>query len=486
MVLVFLLGAMGVSGAVGEARATDKEAKYLQEQFLKDDFLAVELADSLWFHMIEQSEGKLPEEYSGLYINENRELVVGVTEEVAISRFRKVLTPELIEEKTAQILKIQGYDRMGAVGKAYDSKTSVRYVRQEYSYNTIQGLFLLLESQMENIGISEICTDEINNRVVVKTDDAEGREHILKVVPSDICGAVDIRIEKSVFEDVSEVRGGSTIFKNISGNSYSIGTAGCNVYNYKIGNNGIITAAHVMSDATNAVALMDVNGAFPPVAPYTQFNITPNLISSSTKGLDAAFLPFNSSFSPSYVLTDGDSILDAGTYNSFYTGMSVIKSGHTTGRTVGTISSISHSTVHSGKKACQFLVTTIVNNGDSGGPVYYQAANNDFRPLGIVTTKNQGASAQGTELGATKIKPILFNFDLRLRTASGISSVTIGDLNGDGVVDSTDSRMLLQFSVGSISLTSAQKYRADVDQDNVIDTTDSRLVSLKEVGNTPW
>lgn len=51
-----------------------------------------------------------------------------------------------------------------------------------------------------------------------------------------------------------------------------------------------------------------------------------------------------------------------------------------------------------------------------------------------------------------------------------------GDINNDGRVDTTDSRLALQYAVGSITLTPAQLKAADFNGDGVVDTTDSRLI----------
>lgn len=51
-----------------------------------------------------------------------------------------------------------------------------------------------------------------------------------------------------------------------------------------------------------------------------------------------------------------------------------------------------------------------------------------------------------------------------------------GDIDGNGVVDSTDARLALQYAVDKISLTEWQIIRGDVNSDGKIDTTDARLI----------
>ncbi len=57
-----------------------------------------------------------------------------------------------------------------------------------------------------------------------------------------------------------------------------------------------------------------------------------------------------------------------------------------------------------------------------------------------------------------------------------------GDVNGDGSVDSSDARMILQASVNKITLTDSQQTVADVNGDQTIDSSDARMVLQAAVG----
>ena len=52
----------------------------------------------------------------------------------------------------------------------------------------------------------------------------------------------------------------------------------------------------------------------------------------------------------------------------------------------------------------------------------------------------------------------------------------LGDVNGSGIVDSTDARMVLQHEVGLFTLTPSEKTAADVNGDTNIDSTDARMI----------
>ena len=58
----------------------------------------------------------------------------------------------------------------------------------------------------------------------------------------------------------------------------------------------------------------------------------------------------------------------------------------------------------------------------------------------------------------------------------------LGDVNGDGLVDSTDARLVLQLTVRKISASSVKVDFADVDNNGKIDSTDARLILQYSVG----
>jgi len=57
-----------------------------------------------------------------------------------------------------------------------------------------------------------------------------------------------------------------------------------------------------------------------------------------------------------------------------------------------------------------------------------------------------------------------------------------GDVDGNGAVNTSDVRMILQSMVGKSTLTEDQKLRADVNNDGMIDTTDARMILQYIVG----
>ncbi len=57
-----------------------------------------------------------------------------------------------------------------------------------------------------------------------------------------------------------------------------------------------------------------------------------------------------------------------------------------------------------------------------------------------------------------------------------VTDTTTGDINNDGVVNTTDARLALQHAVEKISLNEAQLAVGDVDGNGVVNTTDARLI----------
>ena len=58
----------------------------------------------------------------------------------------------------------------------------------------------------------------------------------------------------------------------------------------------------------------------------------------------------------------------------------------------------------------------------------------------------------------------------------------IGDVNGDGTVDSSDARLVLQAEVDLVQFTTVQKIAADVNGDGKINSTAARMILQYEVG----
>ena len=59
----------------------------------------------------------------------------------------------------------------------------------------------------------------------------------------------------------------------------------------------------------------------------------------------------------------------------------------------------------------------------------------------------------------------------------------VGDINNDGVIDTTDSQLVMKYALGSATPSVLQREAADVNMDGQVDTTDARLILQKASGN---
>ena len=60
--------------------------------------------------------------------------------------------------------------------------------------------------------------------------------------------------------------------------------------------------------------------------------------------------------------------------------------------------------------------------------------------------------------------------------------VVLGDVNGDGAVDTTDAKLIMQYDLGLIDETALTLEAADVNGDGAVDTTDAKLVMQLDLG----
>lgn len=76
-----------------------------------------------------------------------------------------------------------------------------------------------------------------------------------------------------------------------------------------------------------------------------------------------------------------------------------------------------------------------------------------------------------------------FGYDGVLRyNGSSESEITLGDINSDGKINSTDALFILQYSVGQITLDNKKSTRADVTKDGKINSSDALMILQYAVG----
>ena len=63
-----------------------------------------------------------------------------------------------------------------------------------------------------------------------------------------------------------------------------------------------------------------------------------------------------------------------------------------------------------------------------------------------------------------------------------IPAGVLGDVSGDGILDSFDATLILQYDVGMISEETIQLHLADVSGDGIVDSFDATLILQFDVG----
>ena len=62
------------------------------------------------------------------------------------------------------------------------------------------------------------------------------------------------------------------------------------------------------------------------------------------------------------------------------------------------------------------------------------------------------------------------------------SNALLGDVNGDGKVDTTDAKLVMQYDLDLIDETGLELAAADVNGDGQVDTTDAKLIMQLDLG----
>jgi hypothetical protein len=60
--------------------------------------------------------------------------------------------------------------------------------------------------------------------------------------------------------------------------------------------------------------------------------------------------------------------------------------------------------------------------------------------------------------------------------------VVPGDFNGDGQIDTTDAKLIMQYDLGLLDADELSLMASDVNSDGVVDTTDAKLVMQFDIG----
>ena len=131
-----------------------------------------------------------------------------------------------------------------------------------------------------------------------------------------------------------------------------------------------------------------------------------------------------------------------------------------------------------------------VNVGGNTATITYNAQNGsgvDMRSgVAVLTMKKSGASQSITSAPkaiATKdANGALSPITKPTVTDDPYGGYALGDVNGDGKINTLDAMLTLRTAVGVVDLDASQKVRADIDGNNKINTMDAMLILRRAVG----
>ena len=169
---------------------------------------------------------------------------------------------------------------------------------------------------------------------------------------------------------------------------------------------------------------------------------------------------------------------------------------------------IDHITTNNAQVFSDFLATVVADQeayaletGDTldftASGITYAGESRDVTVTPLILSGDECVSVEGTTLTATApgtVQLVLYTSysDTVTRYVySDVVTVTItgdpvvwqqGDVNGDGSVNSSDARMVLQYTVELIPLTEEQLARANMNGDGLVNSSDARMILQAAVG----
>lgn len=97
-------------------------------------------------------------------------------------------------------------------------------------------------------------------------------------------------------------------------------------------------------------------------------------------------------------------------------------------------------------------------------------------PYDLGETGIYGLYVSSTNMGYTKVA------EFSVTDSWEEAPYTLGDVNGDGAINSVDALYVLQFNAGLIELNDSQKKAADVNSDESVNSVDALLILQKNAG----
>ena len=159
---------------------------------------------------------------------------------------------------------------------------------------------------------------------------------------------------------------------------------------------------------------------------------------------------------------------EGGAYSAFYKGAVKL--------------SVDVSDLQNGEQYLLLIVKNGTNGALTGDSIYYiaQAAATDGKVAFPAYPKTMSSGSYTVYLtgGGRTISS-----GAKVGSFDYYQAYTLGDVNGDGGITTTDARLILQYIVGSAQFKEWQKLAADVNKKDGINVTDARLILKYVIGD---
>lgn len=435
--------------------------------------------------------------FAGMYVNEYGQLIIGVTKEPS-SQLKTCIqalplnsiVSQSIQEYQAELSETSNYSTQVAALNVRDfTEDCLQIQEMNYAYAYLKNLQDALLDYHVELGIYETALLDAENCLKIQIEDDNNRKAIINWLSENIDDfdekAVNIVVKPNTISFSSSISNTNanvaSTYGFIYGSAYpgtkvatpispgsnvaEGGTLGFCAMDRETSNYGIVTNAHLFSGTTElwASGIPDID---------SDCNFLGYVYKTQQEGnLDAAFVTYSNRYAwgSTYQIqsSNGSTIRRVATDDEYYAGTVVYKYGMVTGYQTGLIISSSvNITMPDGITYADVIKYEATRaDGDSGAPVFRSDSTGQNYLIGI------HFSGSSNVCYSIKIEHILQQFSLEEYT-----EYRRGDINLDQTINSTDSNQIMQLAAGRITVNFEQMMISDVDFNGIVNTTDARIV----------
>ena len=343
----------------------------------------VDIACDVFAYISEKAEldignpDELPEGYAGAYLSEENVLVLCATEESPLM-FDEIVNGIPYEDVSKEFGELSQKEQKEV------KKDLVDISIKEFSYNELYEVQEALNEVMLKYDIVETNLLQSKNYIEVRVKSADVIDDIKSYLREKLddynpASTVFVVSDKKIETKTNYAYGGVKTYHTLFALSYgSVGFSAKYVDSSGVTHYGIVTNAHVagLGDVMKLSATKTVGTT---------------ILSTVTNKVDLAFVEFNSGWArtPRLGSSDGEQIWEVASSTYWLEGAPTRKYGATSGKTSGTLQSVSTSATVGGYSSGDrvftdiFKVSNLTQGGDSGGPIGRQTSKQVFRLYGI-------------------------------------------------------------------------------------------------------